>query len=165
MGPYKYLVMNCGVSIHLKFSHTVNLCLTIFTLLGPCESHHIVNNLRWNLAFFPIPKTHTFHVVLSKIQLTLEQHGFEVHRSSNTPMFLSKYTVGPPHSQVLHLWIQPTSDRKQFFWFVVGKPQRWRADCKPYSTPFSIRDLSVCGFRFAWRSWNQSWLYPRDNCS
>lgn len=45
MGPYKYLVMNCGISIHLKFSHTVNLYRTIFTLLGPCESHYIVSNL------------------------------------------------------------------------------------------------------------------------
>lgn len=42
--------------------------------------------------------------------MSLEQHGFELHRSIYTRFFFfNKYTIGPPYTRVLHSQIQPTA--------------------------------------------------------
>lgn len=43
-----------------------------------------------------------------------EQPGFELQGSTYTQNFFNKY------SQVLHLWVQPTVDQRQYFHFTVG---------------------------------------------
>lgn len=55
-----------------------------------------------------------------KIQLILEQHGFELSRSTYMKIFFNKYTVGPLCSQVVHLWIQPTLDQNSVFYLRLG---------------------------------------------
>lgn len=72
------------------------------------------------------------------MQLTLEQHWFELRRSTYMWIFPSKYTVGFPYPWVWYWPIQPTMGQKRNFWFTVGNPQMRRLDCMNYSVPFYI---------------------------
>nr|KAF6495921.1 hypothetical protein HJG63_010231 [Rousettus aegyptiacus] len=85
------------------------------------------------------------------IQLTLEQHKFELHESTYTWLFLIHiHTVGPSYSQVSHPGIKPTASQTQYFQYAVGKPWIWRANCMHCSMAFYIRDWSICGFWYLW---------------
>lgn len=47
-------------------------------------------------------------------------------------------------------------DYKWCFWSSAGNLQMQRTDCRYCSTPFCVRNLSICGFWYLQGSWNKS---------
>ena len=60
-------------------------------------------------------------------QIYVKKTHLVIWMTKYTDLFLDKYTVGPPYSYVLHLWVQ-------------------EVDCIFYTLPFYIRNLIICGF-------------------
>lgn len=50
------------------------------------------------------------HLSLAPIQLTFEQHGFELHMSTYVRISFNKYAISSLYPQVLYPQIQPTTD-------------------------------------------------------
>lgn len=79
--------------------------------LGHVTCSHITPSITLTSRIFFFYIYQSFQML--QLQLTPEQHGFGLHRSTRTRVFFNKYTVGPPYPQVMHLPSQPTMDGKQ----------------------------------------------------
>lgn len=80
------------------------------------------------------------------IQLTLEQHGFELRESTYMQICFNKNTVDLQHPLVSLPWIQLTVDCTEYFQLMVGNLWMQRNNCMHCSVPFYMRDLSILGF-------------------
>ena len=69
--------------------------------------------------YYKATEIKTLILAQRQIQLTLEQHGFELHGSIQMQIFFNKYTIGPLYLHILYSWvwhpqIQPDLDQNVY---------------------------------------------------
>ena len=97
----------------------------------------------------PILSLHSTHHNL-QIQLMIEQHTFELHKSTCTWIFFNNFSCSPYPRFCICGFSQPWIESSIFNpW--VGSSHMQRTNCMHSCRPFYIRDLSIHGFWCQWR--------------